>query len=213
MGHHLLTPSLVESARVIIDWAESYLTKEHAEIKRPQGSQTVCPFVGPALQSDCLYFAFHPEVGDHVQEEQLEEIIADYIPKFNKLGPFDKRSIIALCVVFPHIPAKQTKVLDIAHQNLKDRFVKEGLMLGQFHPNCDERAVYNSAFKVSVAPVPLIAMRRMSIHDILFLGANEEWFVAYSSRFGAKFDKNEIEEHDKHLVKLYFDAKRKWIGN
>src|SRR5690242_3466088 len=86
-----LTPNLVQYANTILQWADSYLTKDNENIKRPHaGGQVVCPFVGPAMANDCMYLVFHPEIGDHVQEDQLEQIIEDYIPIFHKLGPYHR---------------------------------------------------------------------------------------------------------------------------
>ncbi|MCF2437133.1 hypothetical protein LV779_36065 [Streptomyces thinghirensis] len=60
-----------------------------------------------------------------------------------------------------------------------------GLMIAQFHEKCEEKAARNPAFEVSHAPVPMMAVRSMAIHDVLFLADRREWFEEYASRFGA----------------------------
>jgi heptaprenyl diphosphate synthase len=67
--------------------------------------------------------------------------------------------------------------------------VENGIMIGQFHPKCHTAAVHDPAWRsVSVAPVPLIAMRKMVIHDILFL-REKRWFLEYSKRYGASLER------------------------
>jgi len=66
-----------------------------------------------------------------------------------------------------------------------------GLMVTRCHARCDGRTVHNPALKVFTSPFPLIAMRHMALHDILFLQDNESWFAAYDLRFGACFRETE----------------------
>jgi len=85
-------------------------------------------------------------------------------------------------------------------------------MAGQFHKNCDERSVHNRGFHVSIAPYPLIAIRHMAIHDIIFLKDNEEWFKAYNNRYGELFrEPAKLEDYNKPLVGPYLDAKGKYL--
>lgn len=71
--------------------------------------------------------------------------------------------------------------------------------------------VYNEGFRVSVAPYPLIAIRNMAFHDILFVQKNAAWFSSYNLRFGHKFNEPEkIEDYNQHYVAMYEAAKRKF---
>lgn len=92
----------------------------------------------------------------------------------------------------------------VYYADLKDFAVESGLMVGQFHPRCDERAVRNPDFKVSVAPVALLAMRHMAPHDILFLHPSGRWFKQYDLRFGPHFERGRI--RDPLLLSLYSEA-------
>ncbi len=200
-----ISPSMIDAATQILDWARDYLSSEHEGIRRPHGSQTVCPFVPGSLKGDCFYIVFHPEVSKH-PEKLIEQILLGYISEFDTLWPFedkdDQRK--ALLVVFPGLDTRQTKVLDKVHQRLKSKFVQEGLMIGQFHPNCDERAFFNPEFRVSVCPVPLIAIRNMSVHDVLFLKDNAVWFAKFNILFGHKFaSMDTLGVHNSHLMPYY----------
>lgn len=67
--------------------------------------------------------------------------------------------------------------------------VERGIMIGQFHPQCRTAAVHNPTWRsVSIAPHPLIAMRKMVMHDILFL-REKRWFLEYEKRFGASLER------------------------
>jgi len=213
MFNAILSPDNLKIADEILQWAQNYLTQENVHIKRPVGSQAVCPFVGPSIENNSFFMVFHNDVIGR-SEEQIEGIILGYISPFKKLGPYGNNDKLrkALLVVFPNIPKDQTHVLDIVHANIKSKFVEAGLMVGQFHENCDERGIYNRAFRVSISPYPLMAIRHMAIHDILFLGATEDWFKCYNLRYGEKFNRPEtIEDYNKHLVEYYIKAKERFL--
>jgi heptaprenyl diphosphate synthase len=78
-------------------------------------------------------------------------------------------------------------------------------MIGQFHPECAEPAARNPAFRVSRSPVPLVAIRFMAVHDILFLGEQANWFAQYHRRFGARH-RRQSNGIDPVLTTLYYKA-------
>jgi hypothetical protein len=208
-----LTPKNLEIANEILQWARDFLMPENKSTRRPVGSQSVCPFVRASVENNSFYMEFHDEVTGQ-SEEQIERIMLECIRRFGRLGPYGDSDKLkkALLVVFPNLPETQANVLDLVHTNIKNEFVQNGMMVGQFHPRCEERGLYNPAFKVSVCKYPLIAMRHMALHDILFLGHNQEWFNCYNLRFGHRFNQPEnIEDYNKHLVRFYEEAKRKFL--
>ncbi len=209
MEASLLSPKLLEVAKEIIHWAQEYLMKEEPLIMRPSGSREVCPFVAPSVTNNTFYLAFHPEVNG-VSVDAIEQIMLDYRVRFLDLSPFAPQEFLkkALLVIFPEIPHQRGYVLDRVHSKIKGVFVNDGLMVGQFHPKCEVRGIYNPAFPVSRSPYALIAIRHMAIHDVLFLHENKEWFNAYNLRFGEKFkDPSNLEDR---FVKLYSAAKEKF---
>lgn len=214
MNPTLLSPRTIQIANELLDWAKTYLMAENPEIKRPtRGNQSVCPYVGASIENDSFYMAFHPEINGR-RAEPIEEVMLDYIPIFrNKVQPFgpSERMRKALLVVFPEIPEKSTYVLDTVFANIKDRFVAEGLMVGQFHKNCDQRGVYNHRFKVSLSPYPLFALRHMSLHDIIFLHDHEHWFLEYNNRFGERFKPENLDDDSKPLIENYRKAKERFL--
>ena len=206
-----LSPELLKVANEINQWCIDFLAAENPDVRRPKGNQTVCPFIKPSMDNDTFYLTFHPEV-DGRDEDEIEKISLSYIDTFRKTYPVGESQKLtkALLIVFNNIKEKDGEILDIVHNRIKDIFVKNGLMVGQFHPKCKETGAYNTQLKVSRSPYPLIAVRNMSIHDILFLKNSKEWFMAYNLWFGDKFKKNELEEHNTHLEIHYIEAKKKF---
>ena len=211
MTHSVLTPEMIRVSNEIMEWANTYLAADNEHIKRPKGSQAVCPFVRSSIDNNTFLFAFHPEVNGQ-SEEHLEKLMLSYIETFKKTGPFKAGDTYkkTLLVVFPNISNEESYILDVVHKMIKNTFVENDLMIGQFHPNCDDRGVYNRRFKVSVAPYCLYSIRQMALHDILFLRDKKEWFVIYNAKFGHKFKNGDLDEFNNHLEEYYLMAKRKF---
>lgn len=74
------------------------------------------------------------------------------------------------------------------------------------------RSVRNLELQVYDSFYPLMAMRMMAIHDILFVGDCEEWFSAYSLRFGARFrDARTLKDYEQPLLEEYARAKARFV--
>jgi heptaprenyl diphosphate synthase len=213
MDNAFLSPRYLKIANEIMEWSNSYLTASNENIRRPGNNQEVCPFVKDSLENDSFYMAFHPEVNGQ-RDEPIQRIMAEYINIFKETPPFDptEKRKKALLVIFPEIPPERTYVLDIVHSKIKHKFVASGLMIGQFHQNCNERGIYNRGYRISISPYPLIAIRHMALHDIIFLKENEDWFKAYNIRYGEKFkEPDKLEDYQKPLLGTYLEAKEKFL--
>jgi heptaprenyl diphosphate synthase len=212
MQNRYVTPELLDVGAALLRWAKDFLAKEHPEMRRPVGSQVVCPFVQAALDSNSFYMIFHPEVRS-ADEAHIEGLVLGHIPGFERLGPFGPGDRVkkALLAVFPNLPEEEAYVLDVVHRIVKPTFLKSGLMIGQFHKNCREGSVHNRAFLASISPYPLLAVRHMAIHDILFLKDDRTWFAEYNLRFGERFRRPEdLEDFNRHLLGSYLAAKERW---
>jgi len=85
-------------------------------------------------------------------------------------------------------------------------------MVGQFHPKCCERATHNHRWNaVSRSPVPFSALRNTTIHDVIFLGGNDDTFRSYDWAFGAYFAEGgkSLSEYEQNLIQYYERAKFK----
>ncbi|MBI5950737.1 MAG: hypothetical protein HY865_03690 [Chloroflexi bacterium] len=187
-----ITQKILADATVIFEWTKDYISQPHPDLGR---SGSICPFVPPSLAKDTFYLALQYEI-DGSCADTLKQVILQYSDVFLDYPPTDEKNYIykAIVVAFPNIPDEQSTVLDVVHREVKDAFVRKGMMIGQFHRNCPEPAARNPFFKISTSPIPLVAMRYMSIHDILFLNECGEWFSEYQKRFGWKYEAGKVSE-------------------
>jgi len=209
--HTFVSPEDVKSARRVLVWAENYLMQEHDEIHRPYFPQTVCPFVGASIKANSLYVVFHNEF-DGRDAVAIANQILEYAKPFKETPPIspNERKLKALLIVFPNIEDRLMTVLDKCHRMIKAKIVESGLMVGQFHPKCCERAIHNHRWNaVSRSPVPFIALRNMTIHDVIFLGDNDDTFKSYNKEFGAYFAEGgkSLRGYHKNLIPYYERAK------
>jgi hypothetical protein len=203
----------IEIGFTLLSWAEAYLMGNEDKIMRPYGSRTVCPFAEASVRKNALFMAFHSELtGEDI--EPIRNLLLGYIDPFIAQNAKKEQSHKALLAVFPRIRPEHYGSLDRVHELIKDRMVENGLMCGQFHPQCRTPAIHNPAWRdVSVAPYPLIAIRHMVVHDILFLREREHWFLHYHQRYGAKYDRpGAFGGRNAHLVTIYNEAKRKFLA-
>ncbi len=201
-------------ANTVLEWANQYLTTPNEGMRRTRagGAEAVCPFVRASLDSNCFYIDIRREING-LSLEPIKDAMLKYRDTLRTLPPFDtsERHKKAIIAVFPEIPAKSAAVLDLVHAQIKTAFVHEGLMVTQSYPNCEMRSVRNPELRVYESPYPLMALRLMAIHDILFVGENEEWFAAYHLRFGAHFrDPKTLKDYEQPLLEEYARAKARF---
>jgi heptaprenyl diphosphate synthase len=201
-------------ATAILQWANDYLVTPNDKMRRTRsgGGEAVCPFVKASIESNCFYIDIRREINGQ-SPEPIAAAMLKYRDQLKTLPPFEpaekhKKAIIA---VFPEIPARALPVLDLVFSQIKSEFVREGLMVTQSYPGCDLRSVRNPLLRVYESPYPLMALRLMAIHDILFVGEDEEWFAAYHLRFGAQFrDPTKLHDFEQPLLERYARAKERF---
>jgi hypothetical protein len=199
----------------VLAWVQSFLVEPNPMMKRSPKSagEPICPFAKAVLDENALYMAFHHEVNGK-SAELIESIVLGYREPFKQTTPFHESDRLkkALLIIFPEIPPRETGVLDIVHANIKSACVHAGLMVAQCHARCNGVSVHNPALKVYTSPYPLIAMRHMALHDILFLQDNESWFASYDLRFGARYrEPDKLEDFEKPLLDIYRRTKARLI--
>jgi hypothetical protein len=194
---------------VVLRWLREYVSRPSPLLGR---RGPVCPFVPPALDGDAVRFSFHYEFGQgpDPDPDQLRAVLVEELARFRQIsappGP-SGRSLASLLVVLPRTDLVGWAAIDQVYVDLKNHAVQQGLMIGQFHSGCDERAARNRAFAVSRSPIALVAIRHMAPHDLLFLHERRAWFAVYQQRFGG--DVNGGRLRDAFLRKLYHDAVRR----
>lgn len=163
------------------DWLADYICRPNAFIGR---SGPVCPFVPPAQRAGSLEIVIKP-IGPEPSSAGVVDLVRRALDEFDELEwNGSNPALRCLVVVIPDLLPSGYGLLDDAHRTVKPIAVQRGMMLGQFHPSCAEPAARNPEFPVSRAPVPLVAIRPMAIHDILFLHERRDWFEEYLRLFG-----------------------------
>jgi heptaprenyl diphosphate synthase len=205
MGGRLVTGETHsdECLKVVDAWLREYVAVAEERVGR---SGPVCPFMPRALDQHAVEARIRYDIKGSSEPELINELGAE-ISEFGKTGRSPHKSGVLLdsrLIVMPQLGPAGWGRLDAAYEYLKDFAVESGLMVGQFHPRCDERAVRNSDFRVSVAPVAMLAIRHMAPHDILFLNRSERWFKEYDSYFRSHFERGRI--RDPLLLSLYSGA-------
>ncbi len=204
-----LNPAELKAANDVMKWAEEYLSQPHEKMTREKGNNIVCPFVSPSIKNNTFYIAVKSEINEPYVDSVVD-IIQDFFETFKRLRPYQAKQKIlkGLCICFPNLKKSAFPVLDMAFEIVKPKAIQNKLMIAQFHPDCKEVAFHNRSWNtVSVSPVPLIAIRHMAIHDIMFLNAEREWFDEYNRAFGDKFRAPEkLADEERFLEEVYREA-------
>jgi hypothetical protein len=167
--------------REVADWARRYLSRPHADLGR---DGPVCPFTEPSLQRSLFWMTVLP--GRAPALEEISAVMHQYRDWFTELEPVSGREaeLKAIVVLFPDLDPAHLSRIDAVQASLKPQFVRDGLMLGQFHERCDEPALWNADFRPLRCSVPLLAIRTMVRTDAPFLLKDAGSLSAYLHRFG-----------------------------
>lgn len=199
----------VDVAGLVEDWLRTYVSTGDLRVGR---SGPVCPFMPRALKHDFVGTHVRCDI-DGVDEEGLVDALSAEIGTFGGPECLKNSSGVVLdstIVVMPRMDTAGCARLDAVYEQVKRVAVTSGKMVGVFHPYCDDRAVRNPDFRVSIAPVALVAIRYMAPHDILFLNDSPRWFAEYDKRFNVYYQRGRV--RDPLLLSLYRDARRRYGG-
>ncbi|HYZ15669.1 MAG TPA: hypothetical protein VE591_04680 [Candidatus Acidoferrum sp.] len=165
----------------IVGWTRSFLLAGHPQLGR---DGLVCPFTKAALENG-LFLLACAEPSSDTREIQvlISRFRAWYCEMAAKLDD-RKRGLLTFLVLLPDLDPTDASELDAVQAVLKDEFVEQGLMIGQFHPACNQPGIWNANFRPLRAPVPLLAIRAMVKQDLPFLVDQPSHVEAYRRRFG-----------------------------
>ncbi len=159
-------------------WTENFLARPNKDLGR---SGPTCPFVRPSL--DKRSFWLTAIEGARPDAAALEETVLGYRDWFTELEPREGDDAIykAILILLPDLaPADYAAVIDATQKRLKPDFIRQQLMIGQFHAECEEGGVRNQSFRPLKCPVPLLAIRSIASGDIVFMkGADGSYDVDY----------------------------------
>jgi hypothetical protein len=109
--------------------------------------------------------------------------------------PQASREYLTFVIALPNFDMTSSTKLDELQRQLKDEFVPQGLMIGQFHPQCPQPGLWNPQFRPLQSPIPLLALRRMVASDLPFLVGS----CAHASSYLTNFAR-EIPPHTRNFM-------------
>jgi hypothetical protein len=182
-------PPFVEANRAplerIVRWAREYLARPHPELGR---GGPVCPFVRPAMAKGALHLTVVH--GADLRAEEVHDLVAAYRDWFLALEPVTGREAQykSINILFPDItPCRVHELIDATQERLKPEYVREGIMIGEFHDGPPDKAgLWNEDFRPLRSPIPLLSIRHMVPTDFAFLRDRKDFMEAYLAAFGER---------------------------
>ncbi len=173
----------LRALHTVADWIKTFVARPNKDLGR---AGPVCPFVPGAWERKTLWLA--PEQIANRSMLDVVQLINGYKSLFLRAHPIegDGANYKAIVVVFTDMSAERAKdSIDDVFQHITDSsYVKDGVVLGEFHERNEGTAIYNPSFRPFTPPVPFLLMRHTVISDWKFFLDNEDWLNKWARRFG-----------------------------
>ncbi len=198
-----IDPEVLPKMLLVLWWIENFLARPHKDLGR---TGPTCPFIRPALERNTVWLSALTR--DQYQTVPLEKWVLDFRDWFLDLDPVSSQDSVykTILITLPDLtPDEYVTILDATQAKLKPSFIQEGLMIGQFHPDCEEGGVRNPAFRPLKSPVPLLAIRKMTPFDFMFLKREKDLYDAgflqvYFKRFAPDVPPQFVDEIMRRLA-------------
>lgn len=160
-------------------WTVDYLCQSHPDLGR---SGDVCPYTEVSMREDLLWSAVC-HVFDADPRPTMHEVMLKTMREFESRPPQlgNKAGLKAMLVLYPSLEGLW---VDAVQEELALTFSERGLMIGEFHAECEKRGLHNLEFLPLRSPIPLLAVRNMMLTDLAFLKASDDKLSHYLHRFG-----------------------------
>ncbi len=160
-------------------WMHEWIAKPHPDLGR---DGEVCPFAALSLRRGGVHYAVvHGMLGVGT----MMSVVARLAAEFGRLQEQSSHpNLETIVVMFPDIEvaALRDRVF-LVQSKMKDAFVAEGRMLGEFAPGYTAGGIHNPNFPALSSPVPLLVIRAMVPNDAMFLNGSKDWLEAHAQRF------------------------------
>lgn len=163
-------------------WVNEFLAKPNPGLGR---TGAVCPYIQYSKEQE--FFKVGVYTRPHPVQDDIITMIRHLKDAFIEMLPVDEKDkrFKAIAILFPNLEDDEVAtIIDDVQLKLKPEFVKLGLMIGQFHENCQQPGLRNADFKPLQSPVPLLAIRFMVETDWPFLAGDPILEDAYYNNFG-----------------------------
>jgi hypothetical protein len=153
------------------EWVRTYLARPHPALGR---TGPVCPFAKPALIKDTIRVAV-VRLAHGDKRAQIIRAIQHHLDSFvSTAGPDNDRLLHSTLILFPDVSLEEApNLIDLTKEELKTKFIEQGLMLGEFHALNESPGLHNPEFRPLRSPIPMLAIRYMVPTDFVFLDRAE----------------------------------------
>jgi len=177
-----------ERLTTLSNWASSFLCRSHEDLGR---AGPVCPYARTAIEQGLFLLGEIDVPFDHIDE--IADEIAVYKEWFVSLqGVLSPERNACILLSLPQCDPVSTEEIDHLQRRLKDQFITEELMVGQFHPHHAEPGLWSPDFRPLAAPVPAIAIRRLVSSDLPFLVSRTAWVQKYLEVFAPAMPRHTV---------------------
>jgi len=199
-----------ENSQALADvsvYVSQFLAKCNPHVGRPG---PVCPFVPSSLKANVLRLVAVDTTADTTCED-IAQLVLWMKSLFLKMEPQTGRASLnkAIVIIFPKlITTQQRLAVDVVQESLKEKFVEDGMMLGEFHRCNASSGLRNTNWFPLRTPHPCLALRFMVPTDIPFLTPSKydaskvQRFCNYFLRTFEKDDSVHVEQARIMLQKL-----------
>lgn len=144
----------------------------------------LCPFVPRALELGSLFACEGVAENQDAIASAVEGARRGFADTFALEGEAD--NLKAVAVGFPKLARAKWLSLKAVRTLVKPDFIADGFTLSEFHDDSDDRSVRNSVVRIGGSPVACIVIRRLQIHDEIFLRSQPELYPIFCAQMKAR---------------------------
>jgi hypothetical protein len=141
------------------DWAATYLTAPHPALGR---DGVVCPYTAASINRETFWVGCVDS--PDLTAEDIEGNVVGMVTKFSRLSPAEGPGALLKTVLILFPAVADYGVIDEAQRRLKERFISQGLMIGQFYPGCAEPGLPAAAVPGRAPRYPSHGKQRLPVY-------------------------------------------------
>jgi hypothetical protein len=153
-------------------------------------SGNVCPYMPESLQKNlCRITATKASERAEIESAMalMQDVFVHMAPSSSRVGLICPGDCLfkAIIVVFTAVPNdKAEELIGGVQKRLKPHFIRAGLMIGQFYPNCPVPGLNSPTFRPLQMPVPTLAIRHITKFDAPFMMESAIYINDFVNIFG-----------------------------
>jgi hypothetical protein len=180
-------PQDQKSILLVSQHVTNFLAQPNKDLGRPGN---VCPYIPDSLQKNlCRITATSASDRDEIESAiaLMRDVFLQMTASSRRIDLLNPGDCLlkAIIVVFSAVPHdKAEDLIGGVQKQLKPHFIRAGLMIGQFYPNCREPGLYSPTFRPLQMPVAALAIRHITKFDAPFMLGSDMYISAFVNIFG-----------------------------